>query len=243
LAQRQQQQSRPQTAPTVAPGIRSPGWPFNQPGRASLSPTVPTDEEWRQAAEFMADASPARWQVFEKVLSRPARSERAKRFLFARYTELRELQKFSPTAYAARLQQIKFEDELFRLESLLRGATSAGERDALGAQIRDRVTDAVKKDLGERERRLAQLQERLDKEKAALEADKARAEEMVDRRTGVIRQSSERFRAWANGGNANPAPKARHRRASDGSARWSVNCNSRSNRASTGTAARRIARR
>jgi hypothetical protein len=221
---RQLQQDRAQQD-RAQPGRRGPshsqpgpgvlGWPFEHPGKGGGG-SLPDEDEWRQTTEMISEISPARWQFFEQVMGRPQRAERAKRFLFARSSELRELQKTNPNLFEARVEQVRLEDEIFRLDTAVReaGANSAGEADQLRAQLRERVADWVRKDLAERELRLTQLQERLDRERAALDADRDRADEIAERRTEVIRRASERFRAWAGGGkpareNATPGSSLR----------------------------------
>src|SRR4051794_1115795 len=153
----QQPQSRPQSQPVAtAPAnpVRLPGWPFEKPGRPVAGTPAPNDEEWRQTVALFSEISPARWQVFEQVLAKPGRRERGRRYLFARYNELREFQKTNPGAYQAKIQQVKFEDEVFRLDTAIRTAASQADAEKLRAQLRDTVMERVKKDQNDREQRL-----------------------------------------------------------------------------------------
>jgi hypothetical protein len=176
---------------------RSMGWLFERPGKANG--VAPTDEEWRQTSQLLSVLSPSRWQVFEQVLSKPHRADRAKRFLFSKYAEMHELEQFGPKRYEAKVEQVKLEDEIFKLDTDLKQAKSPGDVDQLKSRLRDKVSDWVTKDFDERETRLKQLQERLDRERMALEAERARTDEIIDRRVEVVHRSSEQFRAWAAG--------------------------------------------
>lgn len=198
-------QSRPQSqAATTVPAnpTRPAGWPFERPGRRVDGTPIPTEEEWRQTVALFSEISPARWRVYEQVLAKPGRRERARRYLFARYNELRDLQKGAPNQYQAKIQQVKFEDEIFRLDTAIRAAASPGEAETLRAELRDKVTERVNKDLSDREQRLRQLQERLDREKAALEQDRGRSDKIVENRSGNIRRLATVYRNWAAGNNA-----------------------------------------
>jgi hypothetical protein len=202
---REPTQPRPQPQPATATApvnpTRVPGWPFERLGRTVAASPLPTEEEWRQVAALFSEISPARWHVFEQVLAKPGRRDRARRYLFARYNELRDLQKNSPAAYQLKLQQVRFEDEIFRLDTAIRVAASPADAETLRAELRDKVRERVNKDLADREQRLRQLQERLDREKAALEQVRKRSDLTVENRSNNIRRLAERYRNWAAGKN------------------------------------------
>jgi len=195
-------QSQPAATAPANP-IRVAGWPFQQLARPLDGARSPTDEEWQQAVALFSDISPVRWRVFEQVLTKPARRDRARRYLFARYLELREVQKTNPNLYAAKLQRVNFEADFFRLDPPTRAPATPADAQKLRDELHDKVMERVNKDLGDREQRLRQLQEQLDREKAVLEQDRKRSDLMVENRSTNLRRLSTNYRNWAAGRNAN----------------------------------------
>lgn len=177
------------------PPERSMGWLFDRVGK--VFGDLPSENQWAEAAQFISALSPSRWEVFQQVLNSPRRGERARRFIYARYKELKQLSQTDQDQYQAKLEQVRVEDEIFSLDTRLEQAQSPGEREDLRKEMRGKVQQLVERELADRERRIQRLQEKLDRERAALRKDRERMDEVVDRRVKGVHKASDRFRAWA----------------------------------------------
>lgn len=174
---------------------RSMGWIFDRMGK--FFSAMPSEQQWTEAAQFVSAISPSRWQVVEQVLQSPERRDRVRQFIYSRYKELKQLSETNEEQYQAMLEQVKIEDEIFSLDTRLEQAQSPGERQDLQDELRGKVQNLVERELDDRERRLQRIQEKLNRERAALRQDRERMDEVVDQRVRGVRRSSDRFRAWA----------------------------------------------
>jgi hypothetical protein len=149
--------------------------------RPYLRLPMPTDEEWAKVSAFMQQELPNSWNLFERMPENVVwRREEAKRRIFQRYQELHK-DKDSPRLFEAKLRQAKLGDEILPLVAQVREANDA-DRPALESQLREKVKEKIDAELKERELRIHDLAQRLEKEKVKLAEDRVKMEASLDAR-------------------------------------------------------------
>ncbi len=144
---------------------------------------MPTEEQWREAVEFMREYSGNRWGT----ISGPA-GERpmVRRRIWARYEHLQRLREEDPRLYELRLEQLRLEDQVFGLVNEFHHATSEEQSGEVRARLRGRIGEWVRHGLDERQRRIDRLQRLLEEERARLEADEKRVDALIDERLNDV---------------------------------------------------------
>lgn len=143
----------------------------------------PTDEEWREVAEFMSQYSPNRLKAIEDQggADRP-RFASLRKFVWMHYRDLMAVkEKGDQELYELKLKVAQSEDEVFGLQQQMREAPEP-ERPVLRHQLRQKIADMVRLGLKERELRIARLEKALADEKEKLAADQQSIDQRVTER-------------------------------------------------------------
>jgi hypothetical protein len=151
-------------------------------GGASTRPFVrmPTEEEWTKVSAFMQQELPNSWSLFQRMPENVWRREEAKRRIFQRYQELHK-DKDSPALFEVKLKQAKLGDEILPLVAEVREANDA-DRPALEGKLRSKVKEKIDAELKERELKIQDLAQKLEKEKVKLSEDRVKMEASLDAR-------------------------------------------------------------
>ncbi len=147
-------------------------WRF---GHRPMNDPEPTDEQWNEAAEFMKNKSPKRWEAFAAMPE--DRRDMLRRMIYRRYEGLRSLEKSDAEMYQLKMQQMQVDDELFGLAAALR---NADDQEGVAEKLNKRVADKVDLELKERELRLKSMQK-------ALDDDRSHKDELIKKRLEQVR--------------------------------------------------------
>lgn len=170
--------------------------PFDRPGggerpwgfrRGEISP-----EEWQVISEFMQENFPNRWAVYQQVSSTPGREMLARelrRRIAIRYRQLERIRQDNESLYDATLQQAKAEDQVWgtvRTWRELTEKTSDSERTSVLEKLRSEVRAMLERNFKERETRLNNIRQALEREQKQLDEDRQRIDEIVDARVKTL---------------------------------------------------------
>jgi hypothetical protein len=145
--------------------------------------------EWADIAEFMGKYMP--WRIGEvQQMPDGLWKEKVQRLLGVRYRSLRALQNRDPDSFEQRLNQLKVEDQVYKLVSEWATA-DPGRKQKIREELRTLVASLVDVDLSERRRRVERMEDELRRQKELLDRDTAERGSIVDRRLG-------RFLDWGN---------------------------------------------
>lgn len=180
--------TQPASAEQHQGGRREGGGATSRPWRAARAGDdgkmrAPTEEEWRDVAEFMARYSPNRLKAIEEQGGADGpRFANLRKFVFMHYRELQAVkEKGDQELYDLKVQGAQAEDEVFGLQRQMREATDP-DRPVLRHQLRQKVGEMVRLGLKERELRIARLEKSLADEKAKLAADQQSVDQRVSER-------------------------------------------------------------
>ena len=160
---------------------------FGQPWGPRERPLAPG--EWADIAEFMGKYMPWRIGEVQQMPDGPWK-EKVQRLLGVRYRSLRALQNRDPDSFEQRLNQLKVEDQVYKLVSEWATA-DPGRKQKIREELRTLVASLVDVDLSERRRRVERMEDELRRQKELLDRDTAERGSIVDRRLG-------RFLDWGN---------------------------------------------
>lgn len=143
---------------------------------------LPTDEEWTATQQFMSEHAPNMARRIEQAKNLTTMvQERLKSRTFSEYRSIRDLEKDNPELYQIRLKALTTRDNLFALVDELRDSSDDKATD-LRQTARDLVKQLVDLGFDEREMRIKDLDKRVAGERSALDKDRARSDEMIDKR-------------------------------------------------------------
>lgn len=183
------------------------------PRRDRPSSGPPSDEEWRAAAASMKALAPNAWARFLEIPENAPFRPSFQRGIVDRYQELARLKERNVEQYAGEIKQIQIEDEIFGIAARLRGAQGATSEE-LKKHLQEKVGELIDLRIGNRERRIARLAERLDQERKKLEADKKNKASTVKKKyDAIVDRSVSGGGLFANpGGTARPRPGGRQQK-------------------------------
>lgn len=186
--------------------------PFDRPGngerpwgfrRGDVSP-----EEWQVISEFMQENFPNRWAVYQQVSSTPGREMLARelrRRIAIRYRQLERIRQDNESLYDVTLQQAKAEDQVWgtvRAWRELSEKASDSERTSVLEKLQSEVRALLERNFKERETRLNNIRQALEREQKQLDEDRQRIDDMVEARVQTL-TSDNPFRGPDT---MNPAP-------------------------------------
>ena len=116
----------------------------------ALARFAPTEQDIKDAAEFLQTTCPNHWKVMEK------RNVNVNRFMVMRFLELRRLKSEDPALYALRMDEMRMEDEIFPLVQQLHGDP---QNQSIRDQVRKASANLLDLRIKECERRVAKLNE------------------------------------------------------------------------------------
>lgn len=152
----------------------------------------PREQEWAETQLFMSRFSPRRTAALED-LPEGDRKEGLKRYVFARYRTLMNLQRRDRATYEQRLAQLGVEDQIYGLVS--DAVADPGAREGLRDKLRAQVNRLIELDLEGRRRRVEWLKRELAEESEKLEEDQKNVDAQVDRRVSTYAQWADRWAA------------------------------------------------
>ena len=175
------------------PGAMPPfdfGWGAYRGGNADLR--RPREQEWAETQLFMNRYSPRRTAALED-LPEGDRKEGLRRYVFARYRTLMNLQKRDRATYEQRVAQLGVEDEIYGLVS--DAVADPAAREGLRDKLRAQVNRLIELDLEGRRRRVEWLKRELAEESEKLEQDQKSVDAQVDKRVSNYAQWADRWAA------------------------------------------------
>jgi hypothetical protein len=207
LADKPDKPDRPVRSERAAAAPNSPGSPSDAEGKGRrLRPGA--EEARREVEQFMEKHSKRKWEVFQKL--NPENKRVVWGQLLNRYSELKKVA--NPELYELEVKRVEIEDELFGALSDLKHATSAGDKEKIrGEELRPAVVDLIHNRMAERQVRLSNLKnqvERLEKEvenDKALNANGRKFESVVTARAKQLEQKE------LEGAGPDPRPLRRNR--------------------------------
>ena len=167
------------------------GWgAYGRGGLADLR--QPRPHEWAEAQAFMARHSPRRQAALDE-LPEGERKEGLKRYVYARYRSLLNLQKRDRPSYEQRVAQLGVEDQIFAIVS--DSAADPASLDGLREKLRPQVGRLVELDAEGRRRRIDWLKKELSRETDELDRLEKDLDTQVERRISTYAQWADRWAA------------------------------------------------
>lgn len=193
--------TRPEGDPARARAMMGMGW--RRRGMAA-------EQDMDQAAQFMRENSPNRWQVVDSLPEDSPDRRAVMAFITLRWRSLQNVKDEDAPLYEIKLKQLHIEDGIY---GMLATTQSAAEREPLRSRLRESVDELLNLGFAEREHRIEQLRKMVKTEQEKLDTSRKQVGTMVDRRTNaLVAEGPSALRAgmpqWPlrNGGRALPQP-------------------------------------
>lgn len=170
--------------PLDRPWVGERPWGFR---RGDVSP-----EEWQVISEFMQENFPNRWAVYQQVSSTPGREMLARelrRRIVGRYRQLERIRNDNESLYNITIEQAKAEDRVWgtvRTWRELSEKNADSERASVLEKLRSEVRVLLERNFKERETRLNNIRQALEREQKQLEEDRQRIDDIVESRVKTL---------------------------------------------------------
>lgn len=148
-----------------------------------------TEEEWKQAKEFLETNSPNRYRRIMSLERRQAAGlktgnfEGLKRVLVGVWLDLSVLKDESPELYVTRLREVKLEDEIF---GICLEMQKHGAKQEQSEHLKTKVAELFDVGLIERQQRIALVETAIREQKKSLVSDQANKTQLVSQRFQFI---------------------------------------------------------
>jgi len=147
----------------------------------------PDEKEWASITEFAKANFPNRIQAYEELEAKRGKGSRIAEMIrqrvAVRYRMLDRAKNDNPAFYEQALTQAKLEDDVWGRVRELKNNPEDAE---LRGQVREKVSALVQSLLAEREQRLQNMRESLDREQQRLTDDKTNFDKLVERQFDMM---------------------------------------------------------
>ena len=171
------------TAPATRPAEGSRMGP-----RVSRPPML-REPDWEQALKFFEKYSPNRFKAYNSMDE--GQKSKYRMAILSRYHSYSWLSRDNPELQQIKAREIGIEDNIFDLKRRLDAAYSSAEKESLQEQLKKEVGELVELRIKERQERISRLEKIVTEEKARLEKDQQRKEQLVEKRYREILNAGE----------------------------------------------------
>jgi hypothetical protein len=141
-----------------------------------------TRDEQERALEFAEKHMPLLFNLIEETPAGSMRHRRLMRFAIERHRWLQRIERDQPDLYDATLSRLRSQDELFELARQYL-ETAEAERAEVRERLAGKMREVVEDIIGERQRRIENLKQMLEREVQQLERDRQNIDALTQERT------------------------------------------------------------
>ncbi len=117
----------------------------------------PTDEEWREAADFLQQYTPKRLAALNQLADGPLK-QRVKNFIYGRYVAIMRAKENFPEIYQLQVKRLMIEDNIFATHRQMLAASTVA-RPAIRMQLKQQVAELFDNVQQERQVRIDRLKQ------------------------------------------------------------------------------------